>query len=75
MLVLSRKLGEKIIIGDDITLQVVAISGNKIRLGIVAPPHVEILREELCQADRSFAIPEHTSFRERSCASTTQDVA
>jgi carbon storage regulator len=62
MLVLSRKLGEKIIIGDDIILEVVAISGNKIRLGIVAPPDVEILREELCVPDRIVAIPERMSF-------------
>jgi carbon storage regulator len=62
MLVLSRKLGEKIIIGHGIILEVVAISGNKIRLGIVAPPDVEILREELCAPDRIVAIPERTSF-------------
>jgi carbon storage regulator CsrA len=64
MLVLSRKIGEKIIIDGRITLQVVAISGNKVRLGIVAPPDVEILREELCVPDRIVSAPERTSFRE-----------
>lgn len=63
MLVLSRKLGERIIVDDNITIQVVAISGNKFRLGIVAPPDVEILREELCGPDRIVAIPERTSVR------------
>ena len=67
MLVLSRKLGEKIIIGDNITLEVVAILGNKIRLGIVAPPDVEILREELCVSDRIVAISEPTLVPCSSC--------
>ena len=51
MLVLSRKPGEKVIIGDRITIQVVAVKGNQVRIGIEAPPHVEILREELHDPD------------------------
>jgi len=47
MLVLSRKPGEKIIIDDTITLTVVALSGNKVRIGIDAPQKVQILRGEL----------------------------
>jgi carbon storage regulator len=47
MLVLSRKLGEGIVIGDNILLTVVAIRGNQIRLGITAPREVGIRREEL----------------------------
>jgi carbon storage regulator len=47
MLVLTRKLGEKILIGDDIAIQVVAIEGGKIRLGIEAPRDVAIYRQEL----------------------------
>lgn len=47
MLVLSRKLGEKIFIGDDISIQVVDIQAGKIRLGIEAPREVKIIREEL----------------------------
>jgi carbon storage regulator len=47
MLVLSRKLGEKVQIGDDITLTVVSISGNRVQLGIDAPEAVRILRGEL----------------------------
>ena len=64
MLVLSRKVGQKIIIDDNITVQVVSISGNKIRLGIVAPPDIEILREELAAPTESWRSPEGTSFRE-----------
>jgi carbon storage regulator len=46
MLVLSRKVGEKIIIGDNIVVQVLAVNGNRIRLGIEAPPSVGVWREE-----------------------------
>ena len=47
MLVLSRKLGEKIYIGDNICITVVDIDRGKIRLGIEAPREVAIHREEL----------------------------
>jgi len=47
MLVLSRKLGEKILIGDSIILTVVKIDRNQIRLGIEAPSDVSIFREEI----------------------------
>lgn len=50
MLVLSRKQDEKIIIGDSITLMVVSIQGDKVRLGIEAPRQVSIHREEVYQA-------------------------
>ncbi len=47
MLVLSRKLGEKIQIGEDICVTVVDIDRGKIRLGIEAPREVPIFRQEL----------------------------
>jgi carbon storage regulator len=47
MLVLSRKLGEKIIIGDNIVVTVVKIDRNQIRLGIEAPQSVSVYREEI----------------------------
>lgn len=50
MLVLSRKQDEKIIIGDSITLMVVSIVGDKVRLGIEAPKDVTIHREEVYRA-------------------------
>jgi len=48
MLVLTRKQGEKIYIGDDIVITVVR-TGDRVRIGIDAPPEVKILREELVQ--------------------------
>ncbi len=50
MLVLSRKQDEKIIIGDSISLMVVSIQGDKVRLGIEAPKEVTIHREEVYRA-------------------------
>jgi carbon storage regulator len=47
MLVLSRKESEKIKLGDDIVLTIVRVSGDRVRLGIEAPPDLLILREEL----------------------------
>lgn len=47
MLVLSRKTGERIMIGDQITLTVVRIGPNNVRLGIECPRELNIVREEL----------------------------
>ena len=47
MLILSRRLGESVTIGDDIVVTVVGVSGNQIRLGISAPKDVRVLREEI----------------------------
>lgn len=47
MLVLSRKMGERIIIGDNIELVVIRIQGDKVRLGFEAPEDVTIHREEI----------------------------
>lgn len=50
MLVLSRKADERIIIGDEIEILVVEIRGDKVRLGIEAPKHVPVHREEIYKA-------------------------
>ena len=47
MLVLSRKVGEKILIGDSISITVVRISGGGVRIGIEAPTDLPVVREEL----------------------------
>jgi carbon storage regulator len=52
MLVLSRKLNEKIVIDGGIIVTVVKIDGNQIRLGIEAPSHVRVFREEIAGTAR-----------------------
>jgi carbon storage regulator len=47
MLVLSRRLGETLVIGDDIKVTVLGISGHQIRVGIEAPKDVSVHREEV----------------------------
>jgi carbon storage regulator len=47
MLVLSRKVGERIWIGEQISITVVRISGGGVRIGIEAPPEMPVVREEL----------------------------
>ena len=52
MLILTRKLGEKITIGDDITITLVEIKGMQVKLGIEAPKHIEIHRQEVYERIR-----------------------
>ncbi len=47
MLVLSRRLDETLIIGDDIKITVLGISGNQVRIGIAAPKEISVHREEV----------------------------
>lgn len=57
MLVLTRRVGESIRIGDDITVTLVQIGPGKVRLGIQAAPDVVILREELIDPIAPKGIP------------------
>ena len=50
MLILSRKLNEKVIIGDDITISIIEIRGDQVRLGIDAPKVVKVFRQEVFDA-------------------------
>ena len=47
MLVLSRKVGQRILLGDKIAITVVRVSGGGVRLGIEAPPELPVIREEM----------------------------
>jgi carbon storage regulator len=62
MLVLSRKESERIRLGDSIVITIVRVSGDKVRLGIEAPPNVLVLRDEL-QANQPPAEPAEKELR------------
>lgn len=47
MLILTRRVQETLMIGDDVTVTVLSIKGNQVRLGIDAPKHIEVHREEI----------------------------
>ena len=47
MLILTRKVGETIVIGDDIRVSVLSVQGNQVRVGVAAPRDVVVHREEI----------------------------
>ncbi len=57
MLVLSRRVNEEIAIGNDVTIKVVRVIGNKVRLGISAPTSVNIRRGEVPPEMRLIDVP------------------
>lgn len=56
MLILTRRIGESVAIGDDIKITILDIKGKQIRLGIEAPPGVAVHREEIYQLIRELNI-------------------
>jgi carbon storage regulator len=55
MLALNRTSGQEIVIGNGITVKVLEVAGNRVRLGIIAPAEVPIRRETVCRATEGCA--------------------
>jgi carbon storage regulator len=52
MLILTRKVGERVMIGDEISLTVLGVKGNQVRIGVAAPSDVSVHREEIYERIR-----------------------
>ena len=60
MLVLTRRSGESLMIGDDVTMTVLGIKGDQVRIGVAAPKHVPVHRQEIYEricAERGTVAP------------------
>jgi len=63
MLILTRRIGETLMVGDDVAITVLGIKGNQIRLGVDAPKDVSVHREEIYQRiQRELGVEEPNRF-------------
>lgn len=49
MLILTRRVGETLMVGDEVSLTVLGVKGNQVRIGVNAPKHIAVHREEIYQ--------------------------
>ena len=61
MLVLTRKVGETVLIGDDISISVLNIRGNQVKIGIKAPKDVSVHRDEIYRRIKQFSEEQKSS--------------
>lgn len=61
MLILTRRVGESVVIGEDVTVTVLGVKGNQVRIGINAPKHVAVHREEIFERIKNGQSPNGSS--------------
>jgi len=59
MLILTRRVGETLMVGDDVTVTVLGVKGNQVRIGVNAPKDVSVHREEIYQRIQREKAKEH----------------
>jgi carbon storage regulator len=68
MLILTRRVGETLMIGDEVTVTVLGVKGNQVRIGVRAPKHVSVHREEIYERIRAEQDAEPDSSAQASAA-------
>lgn len=53
MLCFKRKVGETFQIGDDVTVKIMGVRGSQIRIGVLAPPHIKVLRDNAIKKEKT----------------------
>ena len=61
MLILTRRVGETLMVGDDVTVTVLGVKGNQVRIGVNAPKEVAVHREEIYERIKRERSPEGNS--------------
>ena len=60
MLILTRRVGETIMVGDEVTVTVLGVKGNQVRIGINAPREIEVHREEIYERIKAEKEQDHS---------------